>query len=202
METTLHPLKTAKVLVAGVLLCAAVGLAGFLIGRTGSQPPEATAPDPIVLESRLTEIAELATVSYHYTNMAQFESSSDFYGVKIPFTTKRFILSYDGEIKGGVDLSEAVVEVRDTVVTVTLPAPEILSHEILQDTLEVFDEKTSIFNPFRVEEFNDFQADQKEVMEDKALASGLQKKAGEKARNSVRYLLEQALPEGYTLSVE
>ena len=202
METNIHPLKTAKVLVAGVLLCAAVGLVGFLGGRASSRPPEVAAPDPIVLESRLTEIAELATVSYHYTNISQFESNNDFYGVKIPFTTKRFILSYDGEIKGGVDLSKAVVEVFDTVAAVTLPAPEILSHETDRDTLKVFDEKTSIFNPFRVEEFIDFQANQKRIMEDKALAGGFLEEAGEKSRNSVRYLLEQALPNGYTLSLE
>lgn len=202
METKIQPLKTAKVLVAGVVLCIVIGIAGFIGGRASSRPPEVTAPDPIVLESQLTEIAELATVSYHYTNMSQFESSNNFYGVKIPFTTKRFILSYDGEIKGGVDLSKAAVEVSGTTVRVTLPETEILSHEIDQDTLEVFDEKTSIFNPFRVKEFNNFQADQKEIMEKKALAGGFLETAAEKAQNSVRYLLEQSLPEGYTLIVE
>ena len=82
--------------------------------------------------------------------MAQFESSNDFYGVKIPFTTKSFILTYDGTVKAGVDLDGAEVSVSGTTVTITLPEAEILSHEIDEDSMEVFDEKTSIFNPFTV----------------------------------------------------
>lgn len=196
-----QPLKTAKAVTAGVAVCALVGLLCFFGGRFSAKDDPVPPPDPIVLESQLTEIAELATVSYHYTNMAQFENSNDFYGVKIPFTTKRFILSYDGEIKAGVDLGRATVEVREKTVHVALPAAEILSHEIDADSVEVFDEKTSIFNPLHVTEFADFQADQQEAMEEKVLSTGLLSEAGEKAKNSVRALLVPVLPEGYHLNL-
>ena len=108
----LRPLKTAQYLLLGILLCAVVGLVCFFGGRASAGgKAENTKLDAVVLETRLSELRELATVSYRYTNMAQFQNSSDFYGVKIPFTTKRFILTYDGEIKAGVDLSLAQVEV-------------------------------------------------------------------------------------------
>ncbi len=197
-----QPLKTAKAVTAGVAVCALVGLLCFFGGRFSAKDDPVPPPDPIVLESQLTEIAELATVSYHYTNMAQFENSNDFYGVKIPFTTKRFILSYNGEIKAGIDLSQVAVQVEGTVVEVQLPPSKILAHEIDEESVEVFDEKSSIFNPLHVKEFADFQADQKDIMEQKALDGGLLQEAAERARSSVRLLLEQSLPEGYTMTVQ
>ena len=153
VKEPLHPLRTARYLWLGILLCALVGGACFLGGRWSAGRSETAKIDTVVLQNQLSEIRELATVTYAYTNMAQFESSNDFYGVKIPFTTKSFILTYDGTVKAGVDLDGAEVSVSGTTVTITLPEAEILSHEIDEDSMEVFDEKTSIFNPFTVEDF-------------------------------------------------
>ena len=196
------PVKTLRYLVVGVVLCAAVGLAGFLGGRYAASHQEAPQLSAVVLEGRLAEISELASVTYTYTNMAQFENSDDFYGMKIPFTTKKFILSYDGTIKAGIDLGEVEIEVRDNDVTVTLPEAEILAHEIDADSVEIFDEKTSIFNPFTIEDFTAFQAAQREVMEEKALQRGLLAQAREKAGNSVRLMLASVLPEEAQLTVQ
>ena len=200
-NVSLHPLKTAKYLWLGLLLCALVGGACFLGGRWSAGQSENTQIDAVVLQNQLTEIRELATVTYAYTNMAQFESSSDFYGVKVPFTTKSFILTYDGTIKAGVDLDGAAVDISGTTVTVTLPEARILSHEIDEDSVEVFDEKTSIFNPFTVEDFTSFQADQKAAMEERALSRGLLEEARSKAVSSVKQLLAAALPDTYTVEI-
>ena len=130
VKEPLHPLRTARYLWLGILLCALVGGACFLGGRWSAGRSETAKIDTVVLQNQLSEIRELATVTYAYTNMAQFESSNDFYGVKIPFTTKSFILTYDGTVKAGVDLDGAEVSVSGTTVTITLPEAEILSHEI------------------------------------------------------------------------
>ena len=121
-KTRSHPLKTAKALLLGAVLCIVLGCACFIGGRlsagSGSETPRL---DAVVLETQIRDISELASVTYTYTNMAQFESSNDFYGVKIPFTTKSFILTYDGTIKAGVDLSQATVDVEGSTVRITLP---------------------------------------------------------------------------------
>lgn len=197
-----RPLKLLKRLLGIVVLCAVLGGACFLLGRNSARPKE-TAPqlDAVVLESQLSSISELASVTYSYTNMSQFTSSGDFYGVKIPFTTKSFILTYDGDIKAGIDLTGVQVDVQGDAVTVTLPKAAILSHEIDENSVEVFDEKTSIFNPFTVEDFTAFQADQKAAMEEKALSRGLLEEAQSRAEDSVRTLLVPVLPEGVTLTV-
>ena len=198
-KNRLRPFRTAKYLLLGVLLCAVVGTVCWFAGRGGVE--ETTELDAVVLENQLTGISELASVTYSYTNMAQFKNSSEFYGMKVPFTTKSFILTYDGVIKAGVDLSAAEVRVSGTAVTMKLPEAAILSHEIDEDSVEVFDEKTSIFNPLTVEDMAAFQADQKQAMEAKALDKGLLTEAAEKAKISVEALLSAALPEGYTLTV-
>jgi len=195
-----RPGRVLKYVLLGVLLCAAVGAGCFVLGRTAASRQTASL-DAVVLQNRLSSISELASVEYHYTNMGQFESSSDFYGVKIPFTTKSFILTYDGTIKAGVDLSAASVSVSGTEVRVRLPAAKILSHEIDEDSVKVFDEKSSLFNPFTVEDFTAFQSDQKKEMERKAEDQSLLTTAQEKAEDAVRSLLTPSLPDGWTLSV-
>lgn len=202
-KPNIHFLKTAKYLWLGILLCAAVGLVAFWGGRlTAGEAGGSVKPDTVVLENQLSGISELATVSYHYTNMAQFENSSDFYGVKVPFTTKSFILTYSGQIKAGVDLKDVDVTVKESAVTVKLPGAKILSHEIDEDSVEIFDEKASIFNPFTVEDFTAFQADQKAAVERKATEQGLLSEAQKRAEDSVRLLLKSELPETYTLTVD
>lgn len=197
----IRPFKTVKYILVGIVLCVLVGAAGFLGGRHAAASEKAPQLSAVVLESRLAEISELASVTYAYTNMAQFENSSDFYGVTIPFTTKRFILTYDGTIKAGIDLTQVQIDVSGNDVTVVLPEAEILSHEIDEDSVEIFDEKSSIFNPFTVEDFTAFQEEQKQVMTEKALQGGLLEEAREKAKNSVRLLLESAMPEDAVLTI-
>ena len=178
----IRPFKTVKYILVGIVLCILVGAAGFLGGRHAAASEKAPQLSAVVLESRLAEISELASVT-------------------IPFTTKRFILTYDGTIKAGIDLTQVQIDVSGNDVTVVLPEAEILSHEINEDSVEIFDEKSSIFNPFTVEDFTAFQEEQKQVMTEKALQGGLLEEAREKAKNSVRLLLESAMPEDAMLTI-
>lgn len=196
----LQPVGIWKSLILALLACVAVGIGCFFWGRVASGTNQKLSA--VVIQSQLSGISELASVSYSYTNMAQFESSNDFYGMKIPFTTKRFILTYDGVIKAGVNLKDATVRLKGTDVTVKLPKAKILSHTIDEDSVKVFNEKTSIFNPFTVEDFASFQKGQKSEMAQKAVNGGLLTTAQEKARSSVRTLLEASLPENYKLTIQ
>lgn len=199
----IHPIRGAKRILMGAAALLMVGalcfFAGGVFARRGKE--DATQIQAVVLSAQLQTVSELATVSYHYTNMGQFENANEFYGVKLPFTTKSFILTYDGVIKAGVDLSAAAIDVFPNEVKVSLPAAAVLSHTIDEQSLEVFDEKTSIFNPFTVEDYNGFQADQKKVMEQKALANGLLEDAAQQAKKAVTGLLTPLLPDQTSLVV-
>ena len=132
-EEKLHPFKTIQYLLPGILLCILVGTFGFFGGRYLANHPAEPEISAVVLQNQLSELSELATVSYHYTNMAQYENSGQISGIVIPFTTKRFILTYDGVIKAGIDLTKADLQISGSTVRVALPEAEILSHELSED---------------------------------------------------------------------
>ena len=135
--------------------------------------------------------------------MGVFEDSNDFYGIKIPFTTKRFIVSYDGTILAGVDLAAADVVITDTALTVRLPEAAVLAHEIDEDSLEIYDETKNIFNPITLSDYNGFQADQKAAMEAKAVENGLLTQAKAQAVTITSQVLTPPADQyGLLLSVE
>ncbi|MGI6031079.1 MAG: DUF4230 domain-containing protein [Eubacteriales bacterium] len=197
-------LTAAKKLAMAAILIAVTGVGCFLSGvwfsgRNGSQPVITSD----LLGQQLRQVSQLVTVEYHYTNMGRFENHADFYGWKVPFTKKSFILSYDGKMLAGVDLEQAEIEVGKDAVTITLPPAQILSHEMDQDSLQVFDESKNIFNPLTLTDFHQFTLDQTQVIEQKAIDDGLLEEAGEKAQTALTTLLTPLLsdPEHpYTLT--
>ena len=194
--------KILLILLTLLLICGAA-LAAFLCGlRQASQAAEPQITGDL-LASRLRSVQELVTISYYYTNMGRFENQVDFYGWKVPFTTKSFIVSYDGVIKAGVDLDRLQVTVGDEEITVTLPESRIISHEIPEDSLEVFDESDNLFNHITIEDYTAFTRDQKSAMEQRAVDGGLLDRADQEARTAVNSLLG-IMPglEDYTLVVE
>lgn len=191
-------IKKAGYMAAALLI---ICLVCFFAGRSIGKSAGSTEMSAVVLENRLTEISEFASLTYSYTNMAEFENSKDFYGIKVPFTTKSFIITYDGTIKAGVDLDKAEVDVSGKKITVTLPAAEILSHEIDEDSLEIFDENTSIFNPLKVSDYNTFNKEQKAEMEKEATDKGLLTEAGKKAADAIDDFISQLGSDEYTITV-
>ena len=190
--------KQGKLIIFGVVLAIVCFAVGFFSGGREEKPPVLSS---ITVENQLQQISQLATIRYSYTNMGQFENSNEFYGIKLPFTTKSFIVAYDGTITAGVDLTQAKVTVTDQKVTIALPAPQILSHEVDPNSLEVFDETTSIFNPITIEDYTGFQADQQGVMEDKAIQGGLLTQAKDQAETAIGGLITPLLQEGQTLEI-
>lgn len=174
--------------VAMGLFCYTIGMKNTKLAYEASKPKITGA----ILKQQLMDVKELTTVEYNYTTMGQFENSTDFYGMKVPFTTKKFIVSYDGTIKAGVDLANIEIDVSETVITVTLPKAEILTHEVDEGSFQIYDEKNGIFNKIKLEDYNRFQLEQKKTMEDKALGSGILTESYDNAQNIVRNIIQIA----------
>ena len=183
----------AKRRVLAVSVAAAVLVAVFTAGAVWSRGRE-SAPRITneLLSQRLTAVSELATLEYHYTNMGKFENQVDFYGWKVPLTKKSFIVAYDGVIKAGVDAAAIEADVRGRQVTVTLPQAQILSHEIDDESLEIFDESQFIFNPMQISDYTGFTRDQRGKIEARAIENGLLAEAQAKAADAVEQLLRLA----------
>lgn len=164
-----------------IVLAEVIFIAGMMQMKKNMEPTITSE----LINNRLEDAKELTTLKYHYTNMGQFQNQSDFYGWKVPFTTKSFIVSYDGLINAGVDLKDARVNVTGKRIQITLLHSKILSHEIYEDSLQVFLEKDSIFNPIKISDYNDFSMDQKKVVEKKAIDKGLLMEADEKSKEAI-----------------
>ena len=156
----------------------------------------------------IQNIGELATVEYLYTDAGKFEASAEMFGRELPFsfTTKSFIVKWDGSIKAGVDISRVRAEADETEkeIIIFIPKAEILSHEIKTGSVETLDEKNGLFNKINMEDIREFGVVSKDAMEQRAVENGLLDKALENAEGIIFRLADigMARDMGYTIAFE
>lgn len=155
----------------------------FFVGKLWPSNENPTKLTSDLLSQQISHISELSTVEYNYTNMGKFENQATFYGWNVPFTTKSFIVSYDGCIKAGIDMNEVEIKVKGKTISIDIPEAKILSHEIDEKSIEVFDETRNIFNQISITDYNQFAIDQREKMETNVIEKGLLKEAQEKVED-------------------
>ncbi len=173
-----------------IIVIVVIAVVFFFVGKIWPSGEEPTAITSDLLSQQIQGISELASVEYNYTNMGKYENQATFYGWKVPFTTKSFILSYDGKIKAGIDMSLVEVHMSGKNINISIPEAKILSHEIDEKSIEVFDETKNIFNQISITDYNQFAIDQKESMENKAKEKGLLEEAQNKAQETIKTFVE------------
>lgn len=176
-------LKKLIALLAGI----AIGVIGtfaynIYMPKNRTVPPAVTTDD---IEGRINSIGELSTAEYVYTiTQTADKAAFELLNIKIPFTSSRIVYSYSGTIKAGVDFSKIKARADSSTGTIhiTLPESTILSNELDNDSLTVYDEKNSIFNRFSFSDMNASQADLKQTAEQSAMEKGLLETADANAR--------------------
>ena len=140
------------------LIIAFIG--GFVASHFIGQDEEYSI-DPEILAQEVTEITELATNQETYTMTVPYDGGQKSFPIfdkyKIPFSEKSMVVKYSGILKMGPDMekfSKKDMDVDRTAKTikVTIPHSEILSHEIVEDTWEIGDQKNGLFNPLKPED--------------------------------------------------
>lgn len=188
------------------IIVAVLMIAAFFAAKNIFNVEEETKVTSETVEAALKEAKELTTLKYHYKNIASFENSQQFQGMKIPFTTKRFLYTYEGEIHAGVDLDEAKVKVNEQAKTinVSLPETKILSHDIDEDSVMVYDDKDSIFNQLELEDYSNFRKEEEAKVEKEAIDKGLLVEAEDQTIKAVKELLNlnPVIGEEYTVTVK
>lgn len=139
----------------------------------------------------IKSIGELATMEYLYTDASRFSKSRQIKGIEIPFTEKSFLLRWNGVIKAGINVEEITTQINESTSTllITMPAAEILSHDVDESSVEVLDEKNNLFNSIKIEDKVAFDEQVAQEMEDRAIKNGLLKKAQENAEEIITHLL-------------
>lgn len=150
-------------------------------------------PDPVIttanINEQLNSIQELVTKEYIYTNASRREANKTWlWGWDMPFSDTNLLVTYDGTIKAGINLSKikpAVDEEKRTI-TILLPKSEILSHDLPTETIKVLEVKNNLFNEITFDNYNEFIAAEKKVMEQKAIDRGLLTDATNEAKTIIR----------------
>lgn len=143
-----------------------------------------------LLNSEIQGIGELATVEYLYTDVAHY-TSSELFGMDMPFEVKSFIIRWDGVIKAGVDITKVTVrlDALKKEIIVSLPPASILSHETDSDSYETLDENNNTFNPISIDDMRMVDAEGRAAIEARAVGNGLLEDAMENAKSVIRQLI-------------
>lgn len=189
----LDTLGKTKKAIGGVIAILLVAMLIFYAGTrfaSSSSEPKITATG---LTQQLQEIEELATMSYNYTKVGKFSNNLTFNGWDIPLTQKSFLITYDGKLKAGVKMDKAEIKIENNDIIVSIPEIEILSNEIDESSIEVYDETKNVFNPISVNDYTAFATKQKDVVAEEAIENGLLSEAATKTQNTIKKYLN-ALP--------
>lgn len=142
-----------------------------------------------LIQNRIEQASDLVTTKYHYTKVGKFENSLNLNGWSIPLTNKYFILTFEGEIQLGTDLSKANIEISDSTIHVTVDKPTVISNSIDESSIEVYDETKNIFNPISVSDYKAFAVEQKEKALSEAKKKGLMKTAQKNTEKSIKQII-------------
>ena len=172
----LDTLGKTKKAIGGIIAILLVALLIFYAGTrfASSSEPKISSTG---LSQQLQEIEELATMSYNYTKVGKFSNNLTFNGWDIPLTQKSFLITYDGKLKAGVKMDKI----------------EILSNEIDESSIEVYDETKNVFNPISVNDYTTFAKKQKEAVAEEAIENGLLSEAATKTQSTIKKYLN-AIP--------
>ena len=128
-------------------------------------------PDDADIRRLLQPAEPLLKMTYCYTDSDAFEQHNEMFGKKVPFTTQSVILTYDGTICMGID-PDTIVYTVDPVqkqITAALPQPEILSHDLDEDSIQYYDVKSSIFRNTSIADYTALIRDVKQKICDKVV---------------------------------
>ena len=145
-----RPHRMRNFLLVLVLMAITAGATLVVVSYTGLSVSSRTT------SFSLKNIGELATQAGYFTNVQTISSDREILGVSIPFTHNKYVFSYDGVIKAGIDFSKIELSVDEIrrIITVKLPEAVILSSEIDENSMRVYDEQKSVFNPLKLNMVN------------------------------------------------
>lgn len=130
-----------KKIIVGVVAIALVALGAFSALAVQRMIEPSVSLSSSSIQEQLTNCSELATAKLDYRGLVRYENGD------IDFINKKsFSMVYDAEVRAGVDLGQARVEVSGNTVTVYLPQPQMLSVEIDPNSIEFYDSSVALFN--------------------------------------------------------
>ena len=185
-------------LIIALVLVMALAAVSFSIGlnRSGEISSKMT-------RLRLEDLGEFATQAGYFTTVQVIKDSATLFGKTVPFTTSKYIFSYDGTVKAGLDFSQVNIDVNalTSAITVTAPLPHILSTEVDEDSLVIYDESRNIFTPLTLDDVKLSRTAMIEEVKTQAIDNNLLENARVNAEVWIKMFLQTAYdPNEYSVT--
>ena len=168
-------LKKKKIFVI-ILICIIAVIGIYIYSKFAVKRETSLLSDTI--EEKVEKLAELSAIKYNYTNVVTFKDAKQFKGIDIPLTSKGFLIKYSGYIKGGVELNNPQIDVKDNLrVSVVLDKPKVLENVIDEESVYIYDERDSVFNKLSFNDLYDALIKEKQKTEKEIIDKGFLKEA-------------------------
>lgn len=155
-----------------ILVIALIIVAGFSYNRMSIDRQTNLLSNTI--EEQISNIVELSTVQYNYTNIVEYNDNLQFKNLNLPFTNKNFIVKYDGYIKAGIDLESVDIDVKDRDnIDISMNKAEILENVISEEDVYFYNEKDSVFNKLKFDDLYSVLVEEKQKMKEEITEKGI-----------------------------
>lgn len=141
--------------------------------------------------STITQVLEVNTVKYTYSNIISITKDKSINDIKIPFTQQSFIIKYNGVINGGVKPEDIkILENNENQIVIQISKCRILDHYIDDTNVYVYDIKKSIFNKLNTNEILSDISKHKSQYEEKLIEEGFLDEIKINTKTSLENLLK------------
>ena len=180
--------KINKVLMSFSFLILLIGSTYFISNR---YKKENIYKDNIKVINTLSQVLNINTVKYNYSNIVEIKKDKSINNIKIPFTEKSFIIKYNGVINGGVKTEDIeIVNNTGNEISIEIKKCQILDHYIDDENIYIYDVKSSIFNKLDIQEVLDDMSNYKREYEEKIISEGFMEEIQENTKVSIENILK------------
>ena len=153
---------------------------------------ESTYKDSTKIMDTLSQVLDISTVRYNYSNIVEIKKDKSINNIKIPFTEKTFIIKYNGVINGGVKPEEIeIINNTKDEIDIEIKKCQILDHYIDDENIYVYDIKNSIFNKLDTQEVLDYISSIKKDYENKVINEGFLDEVKENTKVGLENILKE-----------
>ena len=189
--------KRKKIKKTPVLLCFFIILASGVLFVFNEFKKESTYKDSTKIMDTLSQVLDISTVRYNYSNIVEIKKDKSINNIKIPFTEKTFIIKYNGVINGGVKPEDIeIINNNEDEICIEINKCQILDHYIDDENIYVYDIKNSIFNKLETQEVLDDISSIKNDYENKVINEGFLEEVKENTKVSLENILNEI---GYSI---
>lgn len=139
----------------------------------------------------ITQVLDLNTVKYNYSNIVTVKKDRSINDIKIPFSEKSFIIKYNGTINGGVKPEDIkILKNTGDKIYIEVKKCRILNHYIDDENIYVYDIKSSVFNKVDINEVLKDVSKYKKEYEKKIIKEGFMDEVEKNTKSSLENMLK------------